>query len=467
MRDDQTGLRAWKFSKQTLDGLMPLYEEFKGRPVLAGTKEAAETPWSVRLRDLMDAHAPFLLNESLLLANYQWAGLFGIILAGMVLSRLLALLLIIIVRSWFKREDLALDPRLKKDFVRPIRIAFMSWVWLLGLTFLGLPAPVLFYLRVAAKTITAAGAAWAVYRLIDIFGEYLVVKAAKTHSKFDDLLVPLITRSLKIFVVAFGLVFVAETLELEYRSILAGLGLGGLAFALAARDTVSNVFGSLTVLLDRPFQIGDWVRIGDVDGNVETVGIRSTRIRTFYNSLITVPNSQLITATVDNMGARRYRRIKTLISITYQTPPEKIDAFCEGIREIIRLHPYTRKDYFHVYFNQFGVHALEVLLYCFVETPDWSTELRERHRLFVDIVRLADRLGVEFALPTQTLYMRKGGEPKDVPTPTAADDAFVLGRREAERIIHETLGKDAPVPPPVTFDQPSREERLPQGEDDD
>ena len=274
---------------------------------------------------------------------------------------------------------------------------------------MGLPPKTLAILLGAAKTITAGAAVWAAYRLVDLLGSYLTSRAERTDTKFDDLLVPLVTRTLKVFTVVLGVVFVAESLALPIKSLLAGLGLGGLAFALAAKDTVSNIFGSLTVLLDRPFQIGDWVVVGDAEGTVEAVGIRSTRIRTFYNSLISLPNSTLITAKIDNYGARRYRRIKAMLSVAYDTPPEKIDAFCAGIRQLIREHPYTRKDYFHVWLNEFGGASLNILLYCFHETPDWSTELRERHRLFLDIIRLAKRLGVEFAFPTQTLYL--AGDP--------------------------------------------------------
>jgi len=159
----------------------------------------------------------------------------------------------------------------------------------------------------------------------------------------------------------------------------------GLAFALAAKDTVENLFGSVTVLIDRPFQIGDGVVIDDLEG--------------------TVPNSRLVNTAVDNLGARRYRRLKCMIGVQYDTNPERLDAFCEGIRELIRLHPYTRKDYYMVYFNEFSDSSLNVLLYVFFETPDWATELRERHRLLVDIVRLARRLGVGFAFPTRTLHL--------------------------------------------------------------
>ena len=120
-----------------------------------------------------------------------------------------------------------------------------------------------------------------------------------------------------------------------------------------------------------------------------------------------MPNANLIRANVDNFGRRSYRRIKTNLSLTYDTPPEKIEAFCEGIREIIRCHPHTRKDYYHVYFNQFNSSSLDILLYCFLDVSEWAIELRERQRLFLDIVRLANRLKLSFAFPTQSLHMVK------------------------------------------------------------
>jgi MscS family membrane protein len=246
-------------------------------------------------------------------------------------------------------------------------------------------------------------------------------------------------------------------LHINITSLLAGLGLGGIAFALAAQDTVKNFFGSVTVLLDRSFQVGDWVVVGDIEGTVEELGFRSTRIRTFYNSLITLPNSNLISAHVDNYGERRYRRWKTYLGVAYGTPPVTVDALCEGIRELVRRHPYTRKDYYHVYLNEFGAHSLDILLYIFFETPDWATELRERHRLAVDILRLARHLGVEIAFPTQTLYLKRDHGTSPVPM----DDRYGLSsdaeqkraREEARRLIDASLG--GTVPPPVQFESGS------------
>jgi MscS family membrane protein len=225
---------------------------------------------------------------------------------------------------------------------------------------------------------------------------------------------------------------------------------------------VSNLFGSLTLLFDRPFQIGDWIQIGSVDGSVESVGMRSTRVRTFYNSLITIPNSELTTATIDNYGARQYRRFKTDIGVQYDTTPEQIEAFCEGIRELIRRHPYTRKDYYHVYLNTFGASSLNILLYCFLDTPEWSTELRERERLMLDIMKLARELGVQFAFPTQTLHMFKEEATDGV---TVEGDSAQVGIQKARSVLSAGDGTQLRKPPPVEIKVPEPLEQASQDEE--
>jgi MscS family membrane protein len=178
-------------------------------------------------------------------------------------------------------------------------------------------------------------------------------------------------------------------------------------------------------------------------------------VRTFYNSLVTIPNGNLVRAVVDNYGQRRYRRWSTHINITYDTKPDTIESFCEGIRELIRLHPYTRKDYYQVWLHQFGAHSLDVLLYVFWKVPDWQTELRERHRLMGDIIRLADRLGVEFAFPTQTLHVfeeQAGAEHTPDATPeTASDFRAMRAGREAVRQITSSASWRERKPGPYRF----------------
>lgn len=399
----------------------------------------------------------WLKARTVLLENWQWIGLLLAILLGVILNRLAVYLLRGIIARLLHRRRLEVEDGVLYRGLRPFGIMAMGALWWLGLLFLDLPAQVTLIFGVAAKLLVVGAGVWGAYRLVDVMCALLAEKAARTATKFDDILIPLLRTTLKVFITAFGIVFLASNLNIDVSSLLAGLGIGGLAFALAAQDTVKNLFGSVTILVDRTFSIGDWVKVGDVEGTVEEVGLRSTRIRTFYNSLVTIPNSTMLGATIDNLGRRRYRRWYTHIGVTYDTPPEKLEAFCEGIRELIRRHPYTRKDYYHVYLHNFAESSLEIMLYVFWETPDWGTELRERHRLFIDIVRLAGRLGVEFAFPTRTLYMvreEKAGRKRPSLDAGHVEEALQEGRREARSIVRGLLQGDG-KPPPVTFDLPS------------
>ncbi|MEM7020143.1 MAG: mechanosensitive ion channel family protein [Pseudomonadota bacterium] len=322
----------------------------------------------------------------------------------------------------------------------------MAGIWWGGLNLLSLPANVLVVLLVAAKFLASFAGVWGAYRLVDVISAFFREMASKTESKVDDMLIPLFSRMAKIFITVVGIVFIANNLNVNVTSLLAGLGIAGMAFALAAKDVVENLFGSITVLWDQPFVVGDWVVIGDIEGTVEQIGFRSTRVRTFYNSLISLPNSRLITAHVDNMGKRRYRRFSCRLGVAYDTPPERMESFCEGIREIVKIHPYTRKDYFHVYFNSYEANSLDIMVYVFFDVPDWAAELQERERLLLDILRLSKRIGVEFAYPTQTIYWKQAStdpvQPADGEFSLAMtqDDAFKVGRAEAEAIVRESTG---------------------------
>ena len=243
------------------------------------------------------------------------------------------------------------------------------------------------------------------FRFINILAQYLDKLASKTASTLDDQLVPLIRKTLKTFVVIVGTLFILQNLKVPILPLLTGLSIGGLAFALAAQDTIKNFFGSLMIFIDKPFQIGDWVTSGEVDGTVEEVGFRSSRVRTFRNSLVYIPNGKLADSTIDNHGLRKYRRFFTKIALIYDTPPALIQTFVEGLRKIVDTHPNTVKDNYHIYFNDMGSSSLDVLFYIFFEVPTWGKELEARHEVLMEIMKLAAKLSVNFAFPTQTLHM--------------------------------------------------------------
>lgn len=444
----QNEQKEWLFSSKTVDTVPQIFQALTDNHTIDTNGESAlMLPTSVQLRSQM----PLILKQGFILEYWQWLGLFLIIVFGSIADKVLAWILKFNVARWQKKHPSF--EKLDSNVLRPLGLMAMALIWWSGLNMLGLPDTALLILLVAVKLLVSLSGIWSAFRVVDVFDALWTNKALQTSNKFDDLLVPMISKSLKVFVIVIGIVFAADNLNIDVTSLLAGLGLGGLAFALAAKDLLGNFFGSVTVLLDRPFSIGDWVVIGDIEGMVEEVGFRSTRVRTFYNSLVTMPNSILTTTKIDNMGARRYRRMKTMLAVTYDTSPERIEAFCEGIRKIIQLHPYMRKDMYQVYFNEYGAASLDILVYVFWATPDWNTELRERHRFLLDVLRLARQLEIEFAYPTQTLYLKRG----DIEGPAvhafkpnmSQQEAFSRGQQEAESIVSQTLGSD--IPGPVEF----------------
>jgi MscS family membrane protein len=444
----------WRFSQETVGRIGDLYQRWRFRPEVKGLQKGQSTrTWDIWLEDQFPAS---LHHKRFLLPDYQWICLLAVIFLGFVADLAVRSLLHHLAQVWFRFVKSAKDVTIDRKLWRPAGLLAQALVWYFGTTIIGLELALQILLP-ALKLFAVVAGVWTAFMLINLLSAYLVGKAAKTGTRFDDLLIPLVSKSLKVSVVVIGVLMFAEAFGLPILGLLGGLGIVGAALALASKDAVSNFFGSVTVLVDRPFEIGDWVITNDVEGTVETVGFRSTRIRTFYNSLITVPNCLLTTAIVDNMGRRRYRRIKTMISLQYDTTPAQIDAFCEGVREIIRRGLYTRKDYFHVYLNQFNASSIDVMLYCFVEVPDWSVELQARHRLFVDIMRLAERLGVQFAFPTRTLHLfneeqPEGGAPLDLSDPVAA------GRRQAAELVGALVTGDGRPGPggtaPVESDEP-------------
>ncbi len=285
---------------------------------------------------------------------------------------------------------------------------------ILGFPALGFADNVVNVVEVIAQVFGGVSAGWLAFRGIDTLTEVLQRRAELTESRLDDQLVPIANTSLKGLVVFIGGLFVLANVGVEVTSLVAGLGLGGLAVALAAQDTIRNVLGGVTIFADRPFQVGDWVLVDDIEGTVEHVGFRSSHVRTFYNSVVTVPNARIVDTHVDNMGMREWRRYKATLGLAYDTTPEQVQAFVEGVRALIRSNPGMRKDYYIVEFTGFGGSSLDVLVYSFIKAADWNEELRTRHVLNLDIMRLAEDLGVEFAYPTQTLHVASmPGQPQE------------------------------------------------------
>lgn len=366
-------------------------------------------------REIYPLGSDFLMNlfpsriahkEVLGLHLWQLLGALLIILFSFLLHRLQTFIIELIIRGFSRKYTKAeTQVELVRQIAKPLSMILIT----ITLAFLVpvLQLPILFakYIIILLNILTPMFATIGLYRGVDLLAYYMARAAAKTETTLDDQLVPLVRRALKVFVVLLGVLIVLQNLNFNVTALLAGISIGGLALALAAQDTIKNLFGSIMIFVDRPFQIGDWINFDGKDGTVEEVGFRSTRVRTFANSVISVPNGRIADMTVDNLGLRTYRRFTTSITITYDTPPALITAFVDGLRQIVANHPDTRKDYYHVYVNNLGSHSIDILFYIFFAVPGWPEELKARHEIILQSIELAETLGVRFAFPTQTIHM--------------------------------------------------------------
>lgn len=251
---------------------------------------------------------------------------------------------------------------------------------------------------------------WFTVRLTDGLCGWWAEKAKKTDTKLDDQLVPIVRQSLKVFLYIIGVLFILQNLGYSILSLMAGFGLGGAALAIASKDTVANLFGSIVIFFDKPFQIGDWIEMGDLEGTVEDVGLRTIRVRTFANSLVTVPNARFTTSTVNNWSKMKKRRVKMNIGISYSAAPEKIEELVLNIRKIISEDENFHHDFYLVNFNNFGPYSLDIFIYCFTRTTKWAEYLQARQEFMLKIMQAVSDLGLEFAFPTRTVYLENSGK---------------------------------------------------------
>jgi len=380
----------WYLSKETVDKIPELFE--KAYPFGS---------------DRLLKYLPSNQSTYLGLMVWQHIAIFILLIISFVFNKGLSWLVhYIITRILFRFGLKELATTYIKPVVRPFSLMVAFAIVAMFLPIIQLPLKVSHYLALAFAGLIPLFGTIGVYNIIDIVALYLKKLALKSESTLDDQLVPLFRKIAKSFIIIVGGVYILANLNVQLVPLLATLSIGGFAFALAAQDTIKNFFGSLMIFVDKPFQVGQWITASGIDGTVEEVGIRSTRIRTFSNSLIYVPNGKLADATIDNHGLRSYRRFSTDLAVTYDTPPELLELFIEGLRKLVLNHPNTWKDNFHIYMNNMNSHSLDIKFYIFFAVPTWGAELEARHEIIISILKLAQKLGVNFAFPTQTLHVQ-------------------------------------------------------------
>ncbi len=248
---------------------------------------------------------------------------------------------------------------------------------------------------------------WFIYQFVNVVDVRLSQWAKTTESTIDDILVPLFGKTLRIFTVILAGIFLVQNLTgVKIGPLLASLGIGGIAVALAAKDSIANFFGTLTILFDKPFQVGERIVIDNYDGVVEDVGFRSTRIRLLTGHLVTIPNEKMVNSGLENIAKRPNIRWLTNIGITYDTPPEKIEKAVSILREIVADHEGMHPDFPpRVYFNGFNDWSLNILMVIWYHPPEYWQFQEWVQRTCLEITWQFSSEGIDFAFPTRTLHL--------------------------------------------------------------
>jgi len=338
----------------------------------------------------------------------------GIPLANLILAFLVFLfvlglrqfftyIVIVFLHNFAKRSKTYYDDRIISALKAPIRFSFI--IIALHLFFLLIFKETQFINNVL-NSLMLYTLFWSILAIAEALREIVYKATAKFNDDLSKEMGGFILALIKIIIGGIGLAAILQVWGVNVTALIASLGLGGLAFALAAKDTASNLFGSLALLLDRSIRIGEWVKVGGVEGVVEDVGMRTTKIRSFGKALITVPNSIVANSPIENYSRRGIRRIKMHIGLTYGTNSTQLLEIKTRIEEMLKSHEgISQKDSLMVYFDNFGDSSLDIFIYTFTNTANWAKYLETREDINVKIMQIVEECGSSFAFPSQSIYV--------------------------------------------------------------
>jgi len=381
----------WRFSADTVAALPMVWKQIHDHVPVNGllTDYEGGLGTTQLLRSKVGRH---LWREVFFIEIWQWIAIGVLIAIGWFGGRIVRA-----VAVWPLRRKLG--ERGQKPLRRARRS--ISWglsggLWVWALPYLDLSEGAAALIAIAAKGMLAIAGVGLGFAIFDIAVLLSQERARGLVKRADSIFIPILrnfARAVIVCVAAFGFL---TSLDINVTGLIAGLGIGGLVVALAAKDSVENLFGSLTILFDMPFGIGDWVKIGsDVNGIVEEINLRSTKVRTFDDSLITVPNSNLTKASVENFGARRQRRINLGLGISHQNELDHVLAFADKLRQFMRAHPSIRPENAFAYVTGLTDAGVSVLVQGYIVTTDYEDELRVRQELVEAMARLAAECEVD------------------------------------------------------------------------
>lgn len=336
------------------------------------------------------------------LTTLQWMIFAALVVGGSVVASLLRRLIGAVAKWLLKRVNIDADAGLVKAVARGLALSIVAESGKLLLPFVGLEAQTTSMISTWVDAIAISFLLIAVYRFVDLVCLRImdhVLRHRENGRGAATTLAPLIASALKGVVIVIGITLVLGFLGVNVAAIITGLSIGGVALALAAQDTIKNLFGSVMIVADQPFAVGDWIIVQGAEGVVEEIGFRSTRIRTFADSIVSIPNGRMADMTIDNLELRKYRRYRALVVIEQSTPVQRTQAFVDAIRSMILNHPHTVKDdgKITVALTDITTQGLTITVTMFADASTLPDEAMFKHEINMGILAAADAQGVRLA----------------------------------------------------------------------
>lgn len=355
----------------------------------------------VSMEELQSMMEEIFLGNSVL----QWMLSFGIFFFFILLRRPFAQLSIEILHKASAKTKNRVDDLMITLLEPPLRLLIVLFGFYGMFAFLNLSAEMDTFLFHFFRSMFAFTFFWALYRISDSISTFLHENQGKLKSTLRSDLTLFFIKGVKLILIVMGFVIIVQEWGYNFTGFLASLGLGGLAFALAAKDTAANLFGSLVIFSDKPFDVGDWVKTPDVEGTVESIGMRSTRIRTFEKALVAVPNATLANSPITNWSRMTMRRIKMTIGLTYATSATQMQNILNDIRTMLKNDEEINQETIMINFTDFQDSSLGIFCYFFTNTTNWQEYLMVRERINLQIMKIIEDNKASFAFPSQSLYI--------------------------------------------------------------
>jgi MscS family membrane protein len=368
---------VWKFTADTVAATPALYEEYGWGPL------AAVLP------------APFFAVRFLQIRLWQWIGLGALLAGAWVVSRLLRGTAVRLAR-WLIASRPTLDARLADEVAGPIGLALGLAFFAAGVPFLALALPAQRIVVGAEKALATVTVTWLLLRLLDVVMGRMERRLGEQHHVRAVATVPLGRRTLKVFVVTVAFIASLQNFGFNVTGLIAGLGVGGLAVALAAQKTVENLFGSVSLIADQPVRVGDVCRFGDTVGTVEDIGLRSTRVRTIDRTLVTIPNAQFSTFALENLSRRDHIPVRATVTLPQGTSAERVREVLAALHEMAAAQPKVQADSIRARFVRLGPQALELELFAYVLTNRWEEFVDIREQIFLRALEVVGGSGAAF-----------------------------------------------------------------------